>query len=361
MNTRASAAVIPGNATVKEGMLQLDRSASRILLPVETNQLLIGTVTDGDIRRYLLRGGDLRRPIADIANRKPKVAHPGYAPADVKALMLKHRIDEVPVLDEAGRVVDLLLWEEVFSGETRTRGRIDVPVVIMAGGKGTRMDPVTKILPKPLIPVEDRPVIQHIMDRFAAHGARRFILTVNYKAKMIRAYFDGDETPNPYRVEFVQESDATGTAGSLALLPKSVKGDFFLSNCDILIEADYSDVLQSHRDHGNTMTVVASMQHLRVPYGVVELDGGGALKTILEKPEYDLLANTGLYVISASIRKMFPKKHAFDMTELMARVRSLGGRVGVYPVSQAAWIDIGQWPDFLRNAGRLTPGSGGPK
>lgn len=350
LNARAKAAAIRPQETIKQAMAQLDRSGECILLPLRRDGTLIGTVTDGDIRRYVLKGGDLRRPVEEICNRHPVTVREGFDEAHVRELMLRRRIEQIPVLDPAGRLVDLLLWDQVFLKEKRRRSApLRVPVVIMAGGQGSRLDPFTRIFPKPLVPLGDKPIIQVIMDRFVEQGARRFILTVNYKAEMLKLYFDGVKETRSYRIEFVTETHPTGTAGSLALLPRDVQGEFFLTNCDILIKADYDQILRHHREQGNDLTVVGSMQHVRVPYGVLELEATGQLSRIAEKPEYDLLANTGFYVLHRRIVKGLPQDRKFDMTELIARVRQEGGRVGVFPVTQGAWSDAGQWAEYFRN------------
>jgi NDP-sugar pyrophosphorylase family protein len=273
--------------------------------------------------------------------------------------MLEKRIRQVPVVDDERRVVDLLRWEDVLgNGGRPKRDALGVPVVIMAGGRGVRLEPFTKILPKPLIPVEDKPLVQNIMDRFHEVGCTRFYMTVNYKAQMIRSYFEGDETRGKYDIRYVHEKEETGTAGSLALLAPKLKGDYFLTNCDVLIKSDYSDMLKYHRDKGNVITIVASMQSVRVPYGVVELGKNGGLRALREKPEYSLLANTGVYVVNESVRRSFPKRTAFDMPQLIAAVRERGDAVGVYPVSEGAWSDVGQWAEYFRNiiASRTDPG-----
>jgi dTDP-glucose pyrophosphorylase len=342
--------LVPPETTVKQAMARLDQSREQILLVAGRQRILIGTLTDGDIRRHILAEGDLKDPVSSVCNRTPKTVQEGATMSSVRQLMLEKRIRQIPVLDARRVVVDLLRWEDLLgNGSPPKREPLGIPVVIMAGGKGARLDPFTRILPKPLIPVEDKPLVQTIMDRFQEAGCTRFYMTVNYKAQMIRSYFEGEETKGKYDIHYVHEKEETGTAGSLAILAPKLRGDFFLSNCDILIKADYADLLKYHRDQKNVITIVASMQSIRVPYGVVELEKNGGLKALREKPEYDLLANTGLYLVNDAVRRSFPKKTAFDMPQLIASVRENGGAVGVYPVSEGAWSDVGQWAEYFRN------------
>jgi len=351
--------VVSPSTSIKEAMAQMDRNHEQILLVAGRGRELIGTLTDGDVRRHILAEGDLKAPVSSICNRHPKTVQQGAPMAAARQLMLEKRIRQIPVIDANRGIVDLLRWEDVLgNGTGPKREKLGIPVVIMAGGKGARLDPFTRILPKRLIPVEDKPLVQTIMDRFHEAGCTRFYRTVNYKAQMIRSYFEGEDTKGKYDIHYVHEKEETGTAGSLALLAPKLKGDFFLSNCDILIKADYADLLKYHRDQKNVITIVASMQSVRVPYGVVELEKNGGLKALREKPEYDLLANTGLYLVNDSVRKHFPKKTAFDMPHLIAAVRENGGAVGVYPVSEGAWSDVGQWAEYFRNliAAKAQPG-----
>jgi dTDP-glucose pyrophosphorylase len=345
--------------SVKRAMARLDQAGQQILFVTDTRRRLLGTLTDGDIRRHILAGGSLQAAVSGVCNRRPRVVPQGRPLAEMRELMVRHHIRHVPEVDASGRIVGIVRWETVLGRAAEMpRPALGVPVVIMAGGKGSRLDPFTRILPKPLIPVEDRALVQVIMDRFLEFGCDRFLLTVNYKAEMIRAFFDGLEPGGRYRIAYVREDEATGTAGSLRLLQARVRGDFFLTNCDVLIKADYAQILAFHRERKNVVTLVASMRHVRVPYGVVELDGSGGLRDVREKPEFDFLANTGFYVINPGIARFFPRRTAFHMPELIARVKREGGRVGVFPVGQGAWVDVGQWAEYLRHT--LDGAAGGP-
>jgi len=216
----------------------------------------------------------------------------------------------------------------------------------MAGGKGTRLKPFTKVLPKPLIPVGDKTVVDHIIDRFVDYGIKEFYLTVNYMSKIIQAYF---EEKNPdYKISFAEEEEPRGTAGSLTLTKDFLKTPFFVSNCDVIIEADYSDIYQFHLKGRYDITLVAAAKQFHIPYGVCELNHHGGLKNIQEKPEYNFLVNTGLYVLNPKVLGMIPDKGLFHMTHLIEKVKEEKGTVGVYPVSENSWIDVGQWEEYRK-------------
>ena len=262
--------------------------------------------------------------------------------------MLAGNLNCIPVLNPERRISELLFWDAVFGGKQveRALDQVDVPVVIMAGGKGTRLDPFTRILPKPLIPVGDRAVIEIIIERFVMHGVSEFYLSVNHKAKIIKSFF---EELNPdYSVRFVEEDAPSGTAGSLKMLAGSIQGSFFVTNCDVIISADYAEILRHHQANRNDVTLVGSMKTFHIPYGVCEIQNGGELSQIHEKPEYNLLVNTGMYVLEASVLDLIPSGRMFHTTDLIEAIKKAGGTVGVYPISEGAWLDTGEWEEYRR-------------
>jgi len=335
-------------ATIKQAMEALDRTAEKVLLVTDNEQRLIGTLTDGDIRRYILKEQNLSGTIEKAYFRKPLfVFQEDYDTEEIKVLLREKKIDLIPLLDGNHKVVEFVTWEQAFGNNRRQKGQgLDIPAVIMAGGRGTRLEPFTKVLPKPLVPVGEKPVIEHIIDRFTAHGIRNFYLTIHHMSKILRAYF---EEKNPaYSITFVEENQPLGTAGSLRLLENRLEKDFFVSNCDIIIEADYEDIYRFHKKNGNDITLVASTKQYNIPYGICELNGAGTLKRIREKPEYNFLVNTGLYILKPKTLKQIPHDQIFHITNLIEQVQQAGGVIGVYPVSENAWIDVGQWAEYRK-------------
>ena len=338
--------------TVKEALKKLDRGGQRTLFVVDGRKKLLGLVTDSDIRRHMLRNGLLTDSLKKCYNSKPTVMGMDYDIAQVKEIMLSHKWELIPIVDSKGRLEDFLSWERVFDDSvTKRADKIGIPVVIMAGGKGTRLAPFTHILPKPLIPIGERPVIEVIMDRFNDFGVDNFFLTINYKGDMIKSYFENSACP--YKINYIREKKFLGTAGSLRLLPKRAGQTFFVSNCDVIVETDYADVLEYHRENGNAITLVGSIQHYRIPYGVLNYGKGGKLKTIKEKPEFDMTVNTGLYVIERSALEHIPKAKQFDMNELINVLLKEKESVGVYPVSEKSYVDIGQWEEYKKSMDKL--------
>jgi dTDP-glucose pyrophosphorylase len=338
--------------SIREAIKRMDKGGERILLAIKQDGTLAGIITDGDIRRHILKKGGLTGHVCDCLNTKPRIGNTGDEAQKIKELMVRYKLEAVPVVDEHNKVVDLAIWNKFFGSPNAKHGSISTPVVIMAGGKGTRLDPFTKILPKPLIPIGEKPVLEVIMDRFAKYGVTKFYLTVNYKGEMIKSYFDNIEPK--YQIRYIWEKEFLGTAGSLRLLPARFANRFIVSNCDIVVELDYSELVKFHKDQKNDLTMVGSLQNHIVPYGVIEFSRNGAVTTIREKPEYDFTVNTGIYVLERTTVRHIPKNKSFNIPDLIQFLIGRGGKVGVFPVSERAYIDIGQWEEYRRNANRFS-------
>lgn len=346
MNDLLAQLLITSNLTVKEVMMCMDRADKKVLFVVDENKCLLGSVTDGDIRRWILKEGSLKECIDKVCNKHVRSVCGRTDIEGVSDFMSQNMLKVLPIVNADNVVIDILLWDNISTDKVCKKVvKLNVPVLIMAGGKGTRLDPFTKILPKPLIPVGDKPMVEHIMDRFALFGCRDYYLTVNYKGKMVQSYFDNME--NGYNINYVWEETFLGTAGSLRLaVPLIDAPHIFVSNCDVLIKADYEDIYNSHIQNDNDITVIGSMQHVSVPFGVLEVKNGGHLEGIVEKPEYDFLANTGMYLIKRQVTELIEPNVPSDFTHLLERTKEQGGKVGVYPISQKSWIDIGQWQEY---------------
>jgi len=334
--------------TIRKAMQDMEKASEKVLLVVDDKQTLIGALSDGDIRRYILGGGDLSGTIQGAYQQNPIfVFQEDYNIEKIKKLLTKNRIGLIPILTRRKKIIKFITWETVFGKKKETiKQKLDIPVVIMAGGRGTRLEPFTRVLPKPLVPVGDKTVVDHIIDNFRVYGISEFYMTIHHMSKIIRAYFEEKE-PN-YSLEFAEEDEPRGTAGSLKLLEDKLNKPFFVSNCDIIIEADYNDLFNFHTENNYDITLVASAKRFSIPYGICELNGGGSLECIKEKPEYNYLVNTGLYVLNSNVLELIPDNQLFHLTHLMDKVKENDGSIGVYPVSEQAWIDVGQWAEYRK-------------
>ncbi|MDI5920867.1 sugar phosphate nucleotidyltransferase [Halomonas sp. LR5S13] len=348
------ALLIDEHRKVLDALHQLEETQLKILFVTDREGRLVGTLTDGDIRRWILGGGNLGGEMGDVCNRTPCVVHGDQAHEVLKNIMRSRQVTSVPVLDDDGRVNKVVFWEDLFTDdhpEAAEHEPLGVPVVVMAGGKGTRLAPFTSVLPKPLIPVGDRTAIQVILDSFAECGVDEFYLSVNYKSKLIQAYFE--ELSPDYRLHYVLEDEPLGTGGGLHVLSGVLDGDLIVTNCDVIIKADYRAILDHHRREKNDITMVVSLRNYDIPYGICDIVDNGQLCAMREKPSYNFLVNTGLYVLSSSILGMIPCQQFYHLTDLIDDVRQKGGRVGVFPISDTAWMDTGEWQQYCETMARL--------
>lgn len=348
MNERVQGFFTQLDVTITNAMKQLEATQERVVFAVDADGRLYGSLTDGDIRRWILKGGSLDARVADVCNTSPHWVDQRYDRTAVKDLMLSRNISCIPVLGEDRRILDLLFWEALFQVDSPPRSYrpVDVPVVIMAGGRGTRLDPFTRVLPKPLIPIGDKTVIEVIIDSFLRHGIDRFFVSVNSKARVIKSYFE--ELAPSYAVEYIDETEPLGTAGALGALAGRTTGPLIVTNCDVIVRADYAELIDLHRAAENDITLVTSMKSFHIPYGICELKGNGDLSKISEKPTFDYLVSTGLYVLNGSVLDLIPRGQRYDITQLIDTVRNGCGRVGIYPVGEDSWLDTGDWPEYQR-------------
>ena len=341
---------LPKEATIHQAMITLDRTAEKVLLIVDDDGKLIGTLTDGDLRRYILKGHDLKGNISKAYNPNPRYFYQNkYRMVQIRSLLKEKKIELVPIVNEEHVVVDFINWETAFGvleKEEKEKVKVNAPVVIMAGGKGTRLEPFTSVLPKPLVPVNGIPIIEHIINNFCKYNEGEFYITVHHMSLIMKAYFE--EKKGDYTITFLNEEKPLGTASSLKLLESQIDAPMFVSNCDIIIKADYSKLYSFHCKEGHDITLVASLKSYNIPYGTCELNEEGHLHHILEKPEFNFLVNTGLYVVNPSVMDLIPENTLFHMTHLIEKVKENGGKIGVYPVGEDAWIDVGQWAEYKR-------------
>ena len=333
--------LIRPDCSIKQALKQMDAMGEKTLIVVDDRNGILGTITDGDIRRWILKGKGLNESLVNAMNRRPLTLKEGFVKEDAKNLMLQRKVECLPVVDGTKRVIASLSWVDLFESNPKNLKSLKLPVVIMAGGEGARLHPFTKVLPKPLMPIGDKPIIEIIINRFFDYGCSEFYLSLNYKSNIIKAYFSDFE--HKYKINYILENKPLGTAGSLHLLKNRIKKTFFVSNCDILIEADYADMLKFHRQRKNKITLVSSMKNFTIPYGVCEIENGGVLRDIREKPEYDFLVNTGMYILDASVLNDIPKNRFYNITDLISDYIEKKEKIGVYPVSEKSWLDMGQW------------------
>ncbi len=332
-----------GDISVVEAMQRIDQNVCGILILVDPEGKLAGTLTDGDIRRFLLGGGKLDAPCSLAANHHPRFA---LTTDDAEKLYHQKNYVAIPILDGSNVVVD------VYVGKRKERYTdLNLPVVINAGGKGTRLDPFTRVLPKPLIPVGDLPIIEHIMNRFSKYGCTEFHVIVNYKKQLMKAYFAENE--KHYNITWYDEEKPLGTGGGLSLLKGKLDRTFFFTSCDTLIQNDYAGMVNFHRENRNLVTMVCAHKNMTIPYGVIEMGKQGKIDGFREKPLMSFLTNTGLYLVEPEVTEMLEEGKAVGFPDIVESLRQRDENVAVFPVGESAWMDMGQLSELEKMRERL--------
>ncbi len=342
------------DTTLREAIKLLNEAGWQIVVVVDKEKRLVGTVTDGDIRRAILKGISLDVSVKDVMNKKPKsLKQNGYTKDELMHIFNKYSIKHLPIVDDANRVVGLILLEDVFKIE-ELYSPLPYFVVIMAGGKGTRLDPFTKILPKPLIPIGDKTMLEIIMEKWASFGFSRFILTLNYKKEVIKLYLKDLELP--YDIYFVEEDKPLGTAGSLKLIEKEfdLTDPFLVTNCDVWVDVNLRSFVKFHREIKADVSIIGNLMTFKIPYGVIE-NNDSDLINIKEKPQMDFVINTGIYALNPKVIDLIKDDEAIDMPDLILRAKERGFKAKIYP-AHGQYFDIGQWEvykDSLKKLGAL--------
>lgn len=344
---RVKSIIVDTSNTIIQTMKLMDERRTKSLL-VFNKDHFVGMITNGDLQRAIIANKPFDATIGSIVdNTNKKYAHTDDDEELIKSWMLEVRAEMMPVIDSRGKLVKVIFWNELFNEPQKdNRKNINLPVVIMAGGKGTRLKPITNVIPKPLVPIGNKTILETILDQFEEIGCTKFYMSVNYKADMMRYYLG--QLEHQYNIEFFQEDKPLGTIGSVSLLKGKIATPFFVSNCDILIDQDYRDVYEYHQNNHNDLTIVTAVKSFKIPYGVIETGDDGLMTGLQEKPDITYMINTGVYLLNAECIDEIPEGEFFHITHLMEKIKQRGGRVGCFPVSENAWKDMGEWPEYLK-------------
>lgn len=333
-------------ATLLNAMKTMDAQKVKTLFVFDGDRFE-GLLTIGDIQRAIINNVALTEPVCRILDKNKIYGFVSESEEVVKEKMRRMRAEVMPILNEQGELLDVWFWSDLFKKtELVQRNQINLPVVIMAGGKGTRLKPITNVIPKPLVPIGEKTILEVIMDQFEAIGCQKFYMSVNYKSDMLRFYLD--QLEHKYDIDFLEEGKPLGTIGSVALLKGTINTPFFVSNCDIVIDQDMRDVFDYHCQNNNDLTIVTAVKSFQIPYGVIETGENGLMTALKEKPELTYMINTGVYILNSECIDEIPQGEFFHITQLMEKIKTHGGRVGCFPVSEHAWKDMGDWSEYLK-------------
>ncbi len=334
-------AVIAENATFQQAFQNLNDVAIKLCICAAEDGSLIGLVTDGDLRRGLLRGLSMDDSVSDVINRNPLVVPSNTDWTTVRALMRANKVAQVPSVDESGRVTGLFLWDELGPKEDH-----DHKMVLMVGGLGTRLRPYTETCPKPMLEVAGKPMLQHIVERARGQGFRNFVFCVNYHAEMIQEFF-GNGRQLGVSIEYVQENKPLGTAGALGLIETKPHSNFIVSNGDVLTDIDYTELLNFLSLHDAKAVMAVKLHEWTNPFGVVEMNGLD-ITGFSEKPVLRSHVNAGVYALSPETLERVPPGEYCDMPDVFQTLAAEGERIVAYPMYEP-WLDVGR-PDDLKAA-----------
>ena len=330
--------------TIVESMRIINENGKGIMFLVD-DSTIIGCITDGDIRRFILAGGGLDDYALNASNIHPVIAH---SIDEAKKLYHERNFVVIPVVDEHNKLIVL------YDGDghiNKIRNALNIPVVINAGGKGTRLDPYTRVLPKPLIPIGDIPIIELIMKEYESYCCNDFHIIVNYKKSLLKAYFA--DNGNDYNITWYDESKPLGTGGGLTLLRGKMDSTFFFANCDALLTANYESMLKFHKDNNNDITMICAYKNISIPYGVIEMGVNGSINKMKEKPQLTFLTNAGVYIVEPDVIDDLEDNVPIGFPEVVEMQRKRGHKVAVFPVGENEWMDMGQLPELEKMRQKL--------
>jgi len=330
--------IIKKNITINECLKILNEANRKILFVVDDGEILVGSITDGDIRRWILKNNNLDISVEYMMNKSPFTLTINNK-QDAEFEMKKRSITAIPIIDHDKKILEI-----IFKNGNTDYKNMNNSIVIMAGGKGTRLYPYTQVLPKPLIPIKGKTIIERIIDNFKNKGFNDFYLTVNHKKEIIKSYLNSIE--RDYIINFIEEEHPLGTGGSLSLLKGKLNSTFFLTNCDIIVEANYCEILDYHKVMKNKITIVSALRNYEIPYGVINLNEDESFYNISEKPKYSFFVNTGFYVVEPDVLNSIPYNTKIDFPDIAKMINDNGGKIGVYPISESSWMDMGQIKDM---------------
>ena len=343
--------IVNKNYTIRNTLKKMSDNKENFCIFVDKN-IVKGMFTEGDFRQSVYIQKSLDDKIEPVINKEFKFVSKNYSNNEVSNIFKNSIVREIPVL-EKGRLKNIIFRNDFYkkiNHRTKSVSK-NTKVVVMAGGLGTRLDPFTRILPKPLIPLGKDPAIKVIMDKFYEYGLNNFIISLGEKSKMIKSYFSDYRLP--YKIKYVEEKNPLGTVGALRLMKNILNKDFFLVNGDTIITTDYPNLLMFHKKHNHYLTLVGAVQNYKLPFGICNFDQNGKLISFKEKPSFDHVINSGLYLVNKKVIKFIPKNKRLDLSELIKILTKKKLSIGVYPISESSWMDIGQHNSYKKALSKL--------
>ena len=336
------------NLTITKALERLSKVKTKCLIVIDKKGIVIGTLTDGDIRRSLIESKDLNNQVGNICNKDFLFFKPQVSKSKIYETFQKTKTPLIPVLDNK-KIVKIFYIDEVLNDKkiNFSNGILkNLEVAIMAGGRGQRLNPFSELLPKPLIPINGKPVIDHLIEKFLDIGVKKIYVTINYKKNIIKSYLQDQFKSS--KINYLEEKKPLGTASSLNLIKQNKSKNLLVINCDTILNINFDKFLDYHINQKNDFTLVAAFKRIVVPYGICEINKKQNLKNIVEKPSSNNLVVVGAYCFKNNLIKHIPKRKIFDMNDFIRKLLSKKYKVGIYPISDLDWQDIGEWPEYYK-------------
>ena len=339
------------NFSIKKSLKIINLSGSGTALVVNKKNQLLGTLSDGDIRRAVIRNFDFNNSIKNIYNKNPTFFYDENVDTDqLKNIFLDLKLEIIPIVDKNKIVKELIFWTDVVDDKKKKKNYQtlkNIPLVIMAGGSGTRMQPYSYILPKTLFPINNKSIVEHIIEKFKNFELKEIFFSINKNDNLLETYFKSKK--NDIKIKFVRENKPLGTSGSLALMKKYIKNEIFLvSNCDVIANLDLNKIIKFHKSNKSTLTLIAAKKHLKIPYASLEVDDKNHFKGLKEKPSYKYIVNIGVYVCSKKVFEYININKPMNMTDLISKLNNSKHNVVIYEIDDHQWIDTGQISEFKK-------------
>jgi len=336
--TKKNIFVGKNNDSIKEAIKRIKLNGTRTLIITNKEKKLLGTLTEGDIQKALINDVKLDNKILQIYNKKPKkILYQNLDNTDLKKFFIDGQYGLVPIVNENNKIINILTWKDIFINK-KSNVLENLDIIIMAGGKGKRLKPITEILPKPLVPIDGRPMLEHIIENFKYFRFKKFNLIINHQANLILSYF---RSSKKYKIKFIKEKKPLGTAGGISLVKHNLSQNVVLTNCDTLYKIDYLKLYNFHLKNNNDITLTVSDKKFEFPYGSCDVTSG-KLFSLKEKPKINFIANVGLYLIKKEIIKLIVKNEQIDMTDLINRCLKLKKKIGAFKIKERDWVDLGK-------------------
>lgn len=333
--------------TISDCSIKMNKNNSSFLIVSNKSNIFLGTFSMGDLRSALYHGAQINTQIIFHYNKKPTFLVNGKNnSSNLRSLFLNKDLSTIPIVAKNNKILGIVTKEDFFKFKNKKLPKINIPVVIMAGGKGSRLKPFSDILPKALIPLKNKTILERIIEKFLDFGVNEIFIVTNYKANIIKSYFE--EKKYKKKLKFLQEPKELGTAGGLKLIKNKIKKNFIVTNCDVLHDFNYKDFIKFHLYNKFDMSVVGSFKSYSIPYGICELDKKGVLSKIDEKPLKNIIINTGFYVMNEKLLKYIPRGEFFHITDLISKAQSQNNKIGLFPINDNNWSDVGEWSEYYK-------------